>query len=89
MESDYIHLVDDVTMLAQDISKYLHLISEIKNLASQESLCFCKSGMIACWDSHCLAKCARAKCCTNLWLGSRPDVILQDLDHDCHVTQPE
>jgi hypothetical protein len=32
---------------------------------------------------------ARAERRTNFWLGSRPDVILQDQDYDRQVTQLE
>jgi hypothetical protein len=74
-------LVSAVLGKSKDRSFYMHLISEIKSLASGDRLCkFVKVDRGKVRVSHCLANWARSEHRTAVWLGWGPDVVIQALE---------
>ena len=90
IETDCVHLAEAANSKAMDRSSYLHLVTEIRRLASQDRIyVFVKVERSQVRVSHCLANLARAELCTKTWLGSAPDVVLQELENDLCVSLPE
>ena len=89
VDSDCSMLVSAVKSTSTDRSPYLHLVHDIRVLASHFSACsFVKVDRSQVRVSDALANFARVQNCTNLWLSSGPDEILRLLDFDRNVTLP-
>uniref|UniRef100_A0ACD5WUJ1 Uncharacterized protein n=1 Tax=Avena sativa TaxID=4498 RepID=A0ACD5WUJ1_AVESA len=89
VESDCAQMIEALKSRAQDRSPLLHLIAEIKTLSCQNRMChFVKVELSQVRVSHYLANFARTERRTATWLGSGPDAILQELEHDRDVTLP-
>jgi hypothetical protein len=88
IESDCAQMIEAVRSKEKDRSSYLHLISEIKLSSQTRVYDFVKVERLQVRVSHCLANFARAERHIAIWLGSGPDVVLQDLEHDRLVTPP-
>lgn len=66
---------------------YLNIVSEIKLLANNDRVCnFVKVDRSEVRVSHCLANFVRTERRTFVWLGSGPDVVLQELERELFVT---
>jgi ribonuclease HI len=86
METDCSQLVSAILAKSKDRSLYMHLISEIKSLASGDRLCkFVKVDRGQVRVSHCLVKWARSDHRTAVWLGSGSDVVIQALEVESSV----
>jgi hypothetical protein len=83
IDSDCSELVSALKNPSQDHSSFLHTISGIKILASNDRVCnFVKVDRGQVRVSHCLANWARTQCQTLFSFGSGPDVFLQELEQE-------
>ena len=89
VESDCSMLVNAVNSTTPDRSPYLHFVHEIRDLATQFSVCkFVKVDRIQVRVSDSLANFARVQNRTMFWLSSGPDDALRLLELDRNVTLP-
>jgi hypothetical protein len=87
IDTDCAQLVSMVTSTAVDRSPYSSLVSEIKLLGSSGRLCsFAKVDRGQVRVSHVLANFARTERRTVTWLGSGPEVVLQELELESLVS---
>jgi ribonuclease HI len=83
IDSDCSELVSALKNPSQDRSAFLHTISGIKRLASNDRVCnFVKVDRGQVRVSHCLANWARTERQTLFSFGSGPDVFLQELEQE-------
>jgi ribonuclease HI len=90
IDTDCSQLVAAVQDHSLDRSPMMHLVSEIKRLSCLDRTCkFVKVDRSQIRVSHCLANFARAENQTDFWLGSGPDIMLQELGLERLVTLSE
>jgi hypothetical protein len=86
IKSNCAQVIAAVKELTPGRSPYMNIIADIKFLASQDRVCnFVKVDRSEVKVSHCLANFARAEHRTEFWLGSSPDVVIQELDRELVV----
>jgi hypothetical protein len=89
VESDCAKLIEAGKSKSQDRSSCVHIVSEIRNLASQGRVCdFIKVERSQVKVNHCLTNYARKERRTFFWLGSGPENVLQFLEHDRLIILP-
>uniref|UniRef100_A0ACD5ZXV3 Uncharacterized protein n=1 Tax=Avena sativa TaxID=4498 RepID=A0ACD5ZXV3_AVESA len=89
VESDSALLIEALNSSNQDRSPFVHLITEIKSLASIDREClFVKVGREQVRVSDSLANFARVQGRTMTWLRSRPADAVRLLDLACSVILP-
>jgi hypothetical protein len=87
VESDCTRVISVALERTLDRSPYLNIISDIKLLASLDRVCkFVKVDRSEVRASHCLANFTRTEHNTSVWLGSGPDVAIQELERELVVT---
>jgi hypothetical protein len=83
VETDCSQLVVAAKAHSQDRSPLVHLVSDLRVLFSHERISdIVEVERSQVRVSHNLATMARVDCCTVIWLGSGPDVILQEFQQD-------
>jgi hypothetical protein len=89
VETDCSQLVEATKSSTRDRLPLLHLVSEIKRLASQDRVCtFVKVEHSRVRVSHYLVNLVRVEHRTQFWLGSGTEDALQLLESDHSVTDP-
>jgi hypothetical protein len=90
IDTDCIQLVSAVQDHQPDRSPLMHVVWEIKRLSSLDCVCkFVEVERSQIRVSHCLANLARADHQTDVWLGSGPEIMFQELERECLVTLSE
>ncbi|CAM0872041.1 unnamed protein product [Alopecurus aequalis] len=90
VDTDCSQLVAVIKEPSLNRSPLMHIFSEIKRLSSRNRICnFVKVDRMQIRVSHCLANFARAERQTDIWPGSGPDIMLQELKLERSVTLSE
>ena len=88
IDTDCMQMVSMLKDSAVDRSPYLHIIFNIKRLASAGRICnFVKVDREQVRVSHCLANWARLEHQTVFMFGSGPDIFLRELELE-HLVNP-
>lgn len=87
LELDCSVLVAAIKGTSQDRSSIAHLVTDIRDLVNAtRRFSIVKVDRTQNRASHCLANYARTEARTAVWLGSGPEVLSQEVDHDLLVS---